>query len=390
MAQNAVTPGDVMVLYELALMGVPSDTQAKELEQYVSQVIEPFGLRLGQQVAWRVRPDDFMPLQKTPAAVAFFGGVGVSEAGLSPLLLGGVPILPIASAEGRVSVEIPTQLRVLNCLTCASHGLQRIATAMLECVGLLPRQRRVFVSYRREDASQVALQLFNALSTRLFDVFLDTHGIAPAEDFQAVLWHRLCDSDVLIMLDTPGYFDSRWTSAEYGRALAKGISVLRIGWPNVNPSPRASTASRIDLTADEVDAATGQLTVEAIKRICTQLEFVRGQSQGVRSLNIFSKVLQAVECIGGRVAGVGNYNAVYITLPDGKDLVVYPSVGVPTSLTLNDAVDHGQGRSVAVVYDHIGLHEKWLKHIAWLGENIHAARWVKASEAAWTFAGWGL
>jgi hypothetical protein len=232
------------------------------------------------------------------------------------------------------------------------------------------------------------LQLFNALSARLFDVFLDTHGIAPAEDFQAVLWHRLCDSDALVMLDTPGYFDSRWTSAEFGRALAKGISVLRIGWPNVNASPRASTASRVDLTGDEVDATTGELAEGAIKRICTQLEFVRGQSHAVRSLNLFSNLKQAVECIGGVVSGVGVHNGIYVTLPDGKEIVVYPTVGVPTSLTLNDAVDYASGRSVAVIYDHIGLHKKWLDHLAWLGENIHAARWVKASEAAWTFAGW--
>jgi hypothetical protein len=100
---------------------------------------------------------------------------------------------------------------------------------LLECVGLLPRQRRVFVSYRRDEARQAALQMFDALSSRHFYVFLDTHGITPAEDFQAMLWHRLCDSDVLLMLDTPNYFEGRWTSAEFGRALAKGISVLRIG-----------------------------------------------------------------------------------------------------------------------------------------------------------------
>ena len=87
---------------------------------------------------------------------------------------------------------------------------------------------------------------FNSLSARVFDVFLDTHAIAPGEDFQAVLWHRLCDSDVLIMLDTAGYFEKRWTKAEYGRALAKGISVLRVGWPVINRSRYAGTSSRMD------------------------------------------------------------------------------------------------------------------------------------------------
>jgi hypothetical protein len=270
-------------------------------------------------------------------------------------------------------------------MTVTGHGSERIATALLECGGLLPRQRRVFVSYRRDEARQAALQLFNAFSGRLFDVFLDTHGIAPAEYFQAVLWHRLCDSDVLVMLDTPGYFESRWTSAEYGRALAKGISVLRVGWPMVTPSPRAATASRIDLNAVDVDVATGHLTDAIISQICTQLEFVRAQSHAVRSLNLFSNLKLAIERIGGKVIGVGVHKAVYLKLPDGKEIVAYPAVGVPTSVTLNEAVDRA---FAAVVYDHIGLDERWVKHLAWLGDNIHAARWVKASEAAWAFAGW--
>lgn len=300
----------------------------------------------------------------------------------------GIPVIPITSAPGRFDAEIPAQLKALNGLTYATDGHQRISTGLLECVGLLPRQRRVFVSYRRGEARGAALQLFDALSARLFDVFLDTHGIAPAEDFQAVLWHRLCDSDVLVMLDTPDYFTSRWTDAEYGRALAKGISVLRIGWPGVSPSSRTATASRVDLTADEIDMATGHIADEAIIRICTQLEAVRSQSQAVRSLNLFSNLQQSIECIGGKVAGVGLHRAVNLILPNGKEIVAYPAVGVPTSVTLNDAVDHASGRPAAVIYDHVGLHEKWLEHLAWLGKNIQVARWIKVNEASWDFAGW--
>lgn len=377
-----------MAVYELAVMGAPSGAQIDELTRCVTAVIEPFGLALGREVGWTIRPPVFTPPQDTAAAVAFFGAAGEPPPDLNALLRRGIPILPVASGNPRIHEEIPIPLQVLNCLTCADHGLHRIATALLECVGLLPRQRRVFVSYRRDDARQAALQLFNAFSSRLFDVFLDTHGIAPAEDFQAVLWHRLCDSDVLVMLDTPDYFASRWTTAEYGRALAKGISVLRIGWPNVNPSPRTATASRVDLTTAEVDAATGQLAAVAIDRICNHLETVRAKSHAVRTVNLFSKLQQAVECIGGTVAGVGAHNAVYLKFPDGKDIVVYPTVGVPTAMTLNDAVDHAPGHPVAVIYDHIGLHQRWLEHLAWLGKNIQTARWVRASEAAWAFAGW--
>lgn len=50
-----------------------------------------------------------------------------------------------------------------------------------------------FVSYRRGDARNSALQLFNALSGRLFDVFLDTHGVAPLrwETKPFRLWERI-------------------------------------------------------------------------------------------------------------------------------------------------------------------------------------------------------
>jgi hypothetical protein len=244
------------------------------------------------------------------------------------------------------------------------------------------------VSYRRDEARQAALQLFDAFSVRLFDVFLDTHGIAPAEDFQTMLWHRLCDADVLVMLDTTNYFDSRWTSAEYGRALAKGISVLRVGWPDVTPSVRVGTSSRIDLLPDEVNSSTGRLADEAVTRICLQLEAVRSQSHAVRNLNLVSNIRNAVEQIGGHVAGVGLNKAVYVCLADGRDIVVYPIVGVPTSMTLHEATNNAPDQSVAVVYDPVGMHPNWLGHLDWLGSNIHTARWVKSSEAAWQFADW--
>lgn len=128
-----------------------------------------------------------------------FGEVGVSAAGVDELLKRGTPIIPIATEPGTISAELPDRLKVFNCLTFSGDGPMRIGTALLECLGLLPRQRRVFVSYRRDEAKESALQLFNFLSSKIFDVFLDTHGILPAEDFQGVLWHRLCDSDVLIM-----------------------------------------------------------------------------------------------------------------------------------------------------------------------------------------------
>lgn len=376
------------LLYDLALLGAPSDTQVSDVEQAVSHAIQGFGLRLGREVGWHVRPPAFHPAQQTAGAAVFFGGVGASQANLPELIRESIPVVPVVSELARVTDEIPAVLRPLNCLAYSAGGAQRVASALLECAGMLPRQRRVFLSYRRDEARQAALQLFDALSARCFDVFLDTHGIAPAEDFQATLWHRLCDSDVLVMLDTPHYFESRWTSAEFGRALAKGISVLRVGWPDATPSVRTATASRAELLATEVGPTTGELSASAIERICLQLEAVRSQSHAVRSLNLVSTLRVAAERVGGRVVAVGSNRAVHIRLPDERHVVMFPSVGVPTSTALQDAATNAPDCSVAVVYDPVGLLPEWLAHLDWLGSHVRGARWVKSTEAAWQLAGW--
>ncbi len=376
-------------LYELAVLGDPTNQQLSELEELISEAVQRFGLRLHHEVAWEVRPAEFNPSQQRVAAAVFFGGQNAHQANLPILLQNNIPVLPVVSNPSAVSLEIPLELRDMNCLDYKAGGIQRVATALLECAGLLPRQRRVFVSYRREEARQAALQLFDRFSSRHFDVFLDTHGIAPAQDFQAMLWHRLCDSDVLVMLDTPSYFMSRWTSAEFGRAMAKGISILRIGWPGTTQSSLTTTATSYQLQfSDFINLNTFELTDSALDSICLKLEAVRSQSHAVRILNLVSNLRNAVEKIGGKVVGVGINKAVYIQLPNGHDVVVYPTVGVPTSITLHDAATNAPNSSVAIIYDSVGLDLSWLGHLDWLGKYIKKARWVKAHEASWNFADW--
>lgn len=375
-------------IYELALMGEPTDQQVAALVQEIEPALFAFGLQLGVDVRLDIRPSTFAPSKRTSAAAAFFGSEIASAIDVSPLLSRAIPVLPVVSSLARVRAELPAQLWPINSLEYGAAGARRVASALLECAGLLPRQRRIFLSYRRDEARQAALQLFDALSARLFDVFLDTHAIAPAEDFQSALWHRLCDADVLLMLDTPTYFESRWTSAEFARALAKGVVILRVQWPDMTPSIRTATTSRAELLNTEVDASTGRLADAAIERICTQVEAARSEGIAVRHVNMVGRIRNEIETIGGRLQGIGPHKAVYLQLPDGRDVVAYPTIGVPTSLTLHEATTHAGDSRPAVVYDHVGLLPSWVKHIDWLGEHVKTARWVKACEAGWQFADW--
>lgn len=377
-----------MALYELAILGAPTEDQVNALKRRLEVAADQFKLRIGEGISLVIQPAEFRPNKRVAAAAVFFGGTASVSCDIAKVLdRQSMPIIPVASTGTAVSTDIPPALRALNCMFSDKDSLDRIFSALLECVGLLPRQRRVFLSYRRNEATAAAVQLFAELSARQFEVFLDTHGIGPAVDFQDALWHQLCDVDVLVMLETPNYFEGRWTSAEYGRALSKGIGVLRVQWPDSTPSIQTGTASRAELLTEELDA-NGRLANGAVERICAQLEDVRSLSHATRQLSMINTVQDAIERVEGQVDCVGANRTMHLTLRSGRRLVVHASIGVPTALTLQDALERAGAVECAVVYDHMGLKRTWLLHLDWLASNVQGARWIKAADAPWEFGGW--
>lgn len=377
-----------MPLYELAVFGSPTSEQLSKLQDQLADACSRFRLTFGEDISLAIQPKEFRPDNRAAAAAIFFGGIDSVEVDISKIMdCESIAVLPVASNDASVATEIPLNLRRLNCLFVDKVNPDRIFSALLECVGLLPRQRRVFLSYRRNEATTAAVQLFSELSARQFDVFLDTQGIGPAVDFQETLWHQLCDVDVLIMLETATYFESRWTSAEYGRALAKGIGVLRVQWPDTTPSIHTGTASLVELVQDEIDDR-GQLGLPAVERICSQLENVRSLSHATRHLSMVTAVQDAIEQVEGKIDCVGSNRSMYLTLRSGRKLVIQPTVGVPTSLLLQETFERARGEESAVVYDHFGLKRSWQGHMNWLAQKVPGTRWVKKTEAVWDFGGW--
>jgi hypothetical protein len=377
-----------MALYELAVLGSPTKVQLEDLTQKLSQAAEHFELKMGVDVRLSIKPEQFSPDSKSASAVIFFGGEDSSNIELHSILSSKIiPILPVATSIKSFSNEIPETLKSLNCMFYDTAGAERVFSAFLECVGLLPRQRRVFLSYKREDSTPVALQLFATLSARGFNVFLDTHSIGPALEFQDELWHQLCEVDVLLMLETPNYFASRWTTAEFGRALSKGIGVLQVQWPDLTPSIITGTSSRVELINTEIDV-NRELAASAINRICLQLEQVRTLSHAVRHVSVIQSVMNAVRKINAQIDGVGPNKIIFITLKSGKKMLIQPHIGIPDALTLQSTIERAGELSSAIVYDHLGLKPSWVSHLEWLGHNIKGAQWIKSSEAAWQFAGY--
>lgn len=384
-----------MSIYEIGLLGDVTDADRDTLIATITKLIADFDLEIGREVM--IRSGDSFGERNGHAAtaVAYFGGAAQVDQELARrAVTASLPLIPTIPADGDFGALVPAFLQGANGIRRRPDDpeMLELTVGLLECLGLLRRQRRVFVSYRRVESRNAAVQLHDLLSARGFDVFLDTHDIRPAEPFQDVLWHRLCDSDVMVMLDTPTYFESKWTRQELGRARAKEIHVLRIVWPDHTPTKQTDFAETIYLNRAELGGGDGPIVDEVADQIVLAIENLWSRSIASRYMSITGKLRAEVEKIGGEVGGVGAHRAISLSLPDDTRLWAYPIVGIPTADLLNDVVDKAhradQCGMPILVYDHIGIRDQWMAHLKWLDENISAVRAIRVAEAAWTLAAW--
>src|SRR6185295_10126005 len=141
-------------LYELGILGSPTDAQVEALTLGVAEATAALGLVVGRDVALTIGDAAFKPASDIPSGAVYFGGAHTAMASLESVLRRGIPVVPIVSSLSRVSVELPEELRRYNSLAYDTEGPTRTVNALLECVGLLPAHRRVFLSYRRDEARQ--------------------------------------------------------------------------------------------------------------------------------------------------------------------------------------------------------------------------------------------
>lgn len=384
-----------MSTYEIGLLGDVTDADRDTLVAAITKCIADFDLQIDRDVMIRLGSAFDGRDRSAATAAAYFGGaVRADHEVTRRALAASLPVIPTIHAADNFATLVPAFLQSTNGLRLRDDDpeMQELAVALLECVGLLRRQRRVFVSYRRVESRNAAVQLHDLLSGRGFDVFLDTHHIRPGEPFQDVLWHRLCDSDVMVMLDTPTYFESKWTRQELGRARAKEIHVLRVVWPDHTPTKHTDFAETIYLDRAELSGGDGPIVDEIADRIALAIESLRSRSIASRYMSITGKLRAEVEKIGGAIVGVGAHRAISLQLPDDSKLWAYPIVGIPTADLLNDVVDKArradQREMPVLVYDHIGIREQWVAHLKWLDDNIRTVRAIRVADAAWTLAAW--
>ncbi|AXJ90543.1 hypothetical protein DKP84_12320 [Acinetobacter pittii] len=260
----------------------------------------------------------------------------------------------------------------------------------------MEKKEKVFISYRRIDSQGTADKLYDTLDENGFDVFLDTRSVPPAHNFQDELWHRMTDSDAIILLDTPRFRTSRWTNSELMFANQSNIHILHVLWPNQSEDNVASFNEFIKLAPKDFKMKSlskrgipykgKTICRRSLRRIVDRTEQLRA-----RAISLRYKYLVDNFCDAAKDAGYNPSVQIdqWISIPDWKDngLAVIPAIGVPTANRINDifnAVEQSNFKSSDkwIIYDNRGVLEEWLKHLDWLDEHlpIKAVNMTKAPE----------
>jgi hypothetical protein len=302
-------------------------------------------------------------------------------------------VLPVASDLEKFSSQIPKELENVNGFELATNNdIEKLVSCILEGLSLLRLSRRLFISYKRDESSTVAIQLFEQLEKNGFDVFLDTHSIRPGEPFQEELWHRMADTDVVVLLNTPGFLNSNWTTQELAKANSMSIGILQVIWPSHKLERDAELSIPIQLSDSDFGnkiykKPTSYLNPNTVSNIISQVESLRARSLASRQDNIITEFIASSNRVGKK-ADLQSEKFITIQRSDGKELVIIPTVGVPQAFTYNQSeelVARIKSKNVAgafLLFDHRNIREKWIRHLDWLDNYlpVKTIKIVKAEE----------
>jgi len=308
------------------------------------------------------------------------------------LLNNGTLILPVF--YNSFKKEIPVELKNQNGLLYNETKDEKIVNLTLEAFGKLRSTRKVFISYKRDESTSVAIQLYEALEKNNFDVFLDTHSIKQGEPFQEELWHRMSDCDVILLLNTPLFLTSEWCKEEIAEASAKQIGVIQLIWPNHKLDNTSEVCFPLQLTSIDFEAGIfndkdkSKLIETRVNEIAREVESVRARNLASRQDNLITEFTNIARRHGKDV-NLQPERFITEELESKKRRIFIPAVGIPQSLDCNQSeeiekeIDEFKVESIYLIYDDIRIRTKWINHLDWLNKYLKVKTLKKQEFDTW-------
>lgn len=380
--------------YQLIFLGNVKDHAYAELREHFLKHVKNLGIEV--KCVKIIKADNFKPDydNKHPSFVFYLGNRANKNKDkdlLEILLNNGESIYPLYFGKNGFDHEIPDVLSALNSHRYDKEEVDKYVNCALETLRLLRKTRKVFISYKRTESTAVANQLFDVLTRRNFDVFLDSYVIRGADNFQDELFHRMSDCDVVVQLHTSDFKKSEWCRAEVEMANLKQIGLVEVAWPDIPLERWQELCHPFSLKIDDFKrnsciGGKSQLKVKVLNAIARDVESVRARNLAARQDNLTGEFVKEANKVGKAIVQELYY--LIEPLPRGNRRLYLPAVGVPSSIDYYESLEFRKllkddKLEIYLLYDVLCLRAKWIDHLDWLDSSLEVKTIKKQDFEIW-------
>jgi hypothetical protein len=168
-------------------------------------------------------------------------------------------VFPVVERLDEYAAAVPDCLLPINGYGWSdSDPAIGLARKILEELGIEDRQRRAFISHRRDDGLVAAEQLHDHLSHNGFEPFIDRFNIGSGRDIQGEIADSLEACALVVLLETPLAYTSDWVFDEVDYALGHQLGLHIVTWPGpVKEIPGTHGLPRQQLVSSDMTALKG-------------------------------------------------------------------------------------------------------------------------------------
>ena len=379
--------------YEIQVIQLDRVGWMTELREALAAELREVGLHRTVAVAVREVP----PPPDAPSIGVYFGSPDAAvhsgvRASVEAAIRAGLVLIPVVAELSEYATCVPDSLASANGFAWDGAGAaERLARLLLQELGIEDRQRRVFISYRREDGLAAAEQLHDQLSHKGFVPFIDRFAIRSGRQVQEAIADALEDHAFLLLLETPLAHTSDWVFDEIDYAISHTMGALILQWPhNPEPVPGSQGLPRLPLCPNELlvdDHGYEILKDTTLDKVLARVEAAHAQGLVRRRRMLVQSVEEAASAAGCTCVPLPGWRLLVEHAGHSTLLGITPRL--PTAEDLQDLDQarsaSGVDRSAVLVHSARALREQLRSHLTWVAcdrdlvltpENAIGAQWI--------------
>jgi hypothetical protein len=252
-------------------------------------------------------------------------------------------VLPVLQLDGPIS--LPTPFKVPQ-VAFWRDDIDEVIPFIFGLIGISEEDQRIFISYRRDDTSKFAEQLFDRLHHEGFDVFLDRFSLSPSVNFQNRLYQELSDKAMIVFLESPTFLSSPWIQLEIAFAKKYRLGLFAL---NVDSSPKIASIDNEYRMGISLSPSTKLLDTPSLDKLVVQIRKQHSVALYRMKNYLNSNVIAALESKG---ATTSFDSTGFITVTDKAGKLSYKIWATPRPPKVNDYhytdISHASGEKVIV------------------------------------------